>query len=105
MSIFGEMQHDGPIDRTAPETGIPLRIVLAGSVAGSLLLMPALTEAAFQSAKPAHAPKTVVVSAAPQSATNAQPRVSPYAIANKQRAAEARSRLSATQLPVRRVSR
>jgi hypothetical protein len=88
------------------ERGIPLRMALAGLVAGSLLLMQSLAEAAAQSAKPGHAPKTIVVGTASQSVTNAAPRVSPYAIANRQHAAESK----ATHAPVlqsaaRRVSR
>lgn len=70
---------------------IPLRMALVGLVASNLLLTPILTNAAVQSAKPGHAPKTVVVGTASQSATNAAPRVSPYAIANRQHAAESKA--------------
>lgn len=73
------------------EKGMPLRIVLAGLVTSSLLLTPILAKAAVQSAKPGHAPKTVIVGTASKSATNAAPRVSPYAIANRQHAAEAKA--------------
>jgi hypothetical protein len=87
-----EMRHDEPIYRAEPERGIPLRIALVALVASSLLLTPILTEAAVQSAKRGHAPKTVVVGTASQSATNAAPRVvSPYAIANRQHAAESKA--------------
>lgn len=73
------------------EMGIPLRMALAGLVAGSLLLMPILAEAAAQRAKPGHAPRTIVVGTASQSAKNTAHRVSPYAIANRQHAAESKA--------------
>ncbi len=82
------MQHEQICKQ---ERGIPLRMALVALVASSLLLMPILAEAAVQSAKPGHAPKTVVVSTPSQSATNAEPRVSPYAIANRQHAAESKA--------------
>ena len=88
MLIPEAMQHE---QICGQERGIRLRVALAGLVAGNLLLTPILTEAAIQSTKPGHAPKTVVVGTASQSATNAAPRVSPYAIANRQHAAESKA--------------
>ena len=82
------MRHDQICKQ---QRGIQLRMALAALVASSLLLTPILTEAAVQSAKPGHAQKTVVVGTASQSATNAVPRVSPYAIANRQHAAESKA--------------
>jgi len=105
MLISGEMRYDEPISRTYPERVIPFHALLVGLVAGSLLLIPVLTLAAVPSAQPGHAPGKIVVSAAPQSASNGLPRVSPYAIVNKQRAAAGKSQLPAMQLPVRRVNR
>jgi hypothetical protein len=103
MLIFGEMQHGKPICRVAPKRGMQFRMALAGLVAANLLLVPALAADVAQSAKPGHASRVVVLSATPQS--NTQPRVSPYAIANKQRAAESNARhFPALQLPVRRAN-
>ncbi len=104
MTIFGEMQHKEPICRSTPKRGIPFRLMLAGLVAGNLLLMPILAEAAAQSAKPGHAPKTVVVVTTSKSAT--APRVSPYTMANRQRAAESKTaHLAALQPAARRVGK
>ena len=79
MLIFGEMRHDEPILRAEPERGIPLRMLFAGLLAANLLLMPALAEAARPRGK-ARADIRV------RQLQNAAPRVSPYAIANRQRA-------------------
>ena len=88
------------------ERGTPLRRAHAVLVASSLLLMPFLTEATVQSAKPGHAPKTIVVGAASQSAGNTPPRVSPYTIANRQRATESKTAHAPVLQPAaRRVSR
>jgi hypothetical protein len=84
--------------------GMRLRMALAGLVAGNLLLIPILAEAAVQNAKPGHAPKTVVVPAPSPSAANAAPRVSPYAIANRQRVTEAKNaHAPVPQLTARRI--
>ena len=86
---FGEVLDDEPIRRADRGTGLLLRralrgcvrgMVLAGLVAGSALLLPALVEAATQDAKPVPAPAAATAPAA------GNPKVSPYTIANRQRA-------------------
>jgi len=106
MSILGGMPNNKPIGQETPIRKMPYRIMFVCVGAASLLLMPALTEATATSAKPGHASRTVVVGTAAQTSSNTAPRVSPYAIANKQRAAESKGgHFSALQKPARRVNR
>ena len=88
MVRFGEGLHRVPIRREDRGTGPRLRralrgcvldVALAGLVAGSVLLLPALVEAATLDAKPEPA-------AAATAPAAANPKVSPYTIANRQRA-------------------
>jgi hypothetical protein len=103
MLIPDAMRHE---QKCGQKRGMRLRMVLAGLVASNLFLTPIPTEAAVQSAKPAHAPKTVVVSATSQSAANTAPRVSPYAIANRQHTTVAKTAHSPVlQLTARRVNK
>jgi hypothetical protein len=105
MIRCAEMRHDEPICQAAPAMGIGFRvamrdyarhIVLASLVAGSLLLLPNQAEAAAQASTPANA------GVATSSAGSVGARVSPYAIANRQRAAASRpAHLPMLQLAVR----
>jgi len=97
MLRFGEMLSGEPIHRADRVTGRPLHVTLrayargvalAGWVAGCVLLMPALAGAATQDAKPKPAqdakPKPAAAAATAPAAGN--PKVSPYAIANRRHA-------------------
>jgi hypothetical protein len=110
MLNFDEMVHDEPIRLPDPGAEIPSspamrgcarRVALAALVVGNLLLMPALAEAAAKGAKPVLAPSPAA-SAVPATAQGgAPPRVSAYAIANRQHL-EAASKAGHT--PVKPVS-
>ena len=76
MLTFGEMRHDGPAGEAGLRARGALRVALAGLIAGSMLLVPAVAGAETQD------PKSGQAAATPPSGDGPK-KVSPYADANK----------------------
>jgi hypothetical protein len=79
------------------------RLAFAGVVAATLLMLPALAAATAQRAKPVRAADPAASAVVTAPGTSAQPRVSPYVIANRQHAeAAAAANPASAPLAVRR---